>query len=216
MFQSALGVSALVGGFLAFFSFPLVLWLSIVPQIICIFLALKIIEPKGIEEGKANIYTHLKDSIKNFIKNPKLRLLSISSIWAYAIGEAAWLFRSAFFYSIWPVWAVGVLQLLANAGAALGFFAAGKTISKFGATKILFVGSFFSNLLNIFALTFVNIFSPIFMVLTSPFYGLSQTAKAKLFQKEFSDKQRATMGSLNSFAGSIFFCTRCLSTGIFR
>jgi len=37
------------------------------------------------------------------------------------------------------------------------------------------------------------------------FYGVTSVTKNTLMQKEFSNEQRATMGSLNSFAGSIVF-----------
>jgi len=43
------------------------------------------------------------------------------------------------------------------------------------------------------------------MSTSSVFHGVTTVAKSGLMQREFSDEQRATMGSLNSFAGSIFF-----------
>jgi MFS family permease len=43
------------------------------------------------------------------------------------------------------------------------------------------------------------------MSTTSLFYGSGSVAKNSLFQNHFSDKQRATMGSLNSFGKSISF-----------
>lgn len=214
MFQVALGVSALIGGFLAFYSLSMVFWLSIIPQALCILLAFYLVEPKILNKESTNIYAHLKDSVKLFIKNPKLRLLSFASVWAYGIGESAWLFRSAFVNTIWPIWAIGIPQLLSNIGAAIGFFTAGKIISRFGASRVLLIGSFASNLINIISLVYVTIFSPVLMAITSPTFGTSTTAKSTLFQKEFTDKTRATMGSLNSFAGSLFFALVAYSIGL--
>ena len=45
LLQIAQGVSAVLGGILATWSFPLIMWLSVVPQIVCLFLAFNLIEP---------------------------------------------------------------------------------------------------------------------------------------------------------------------------
>lgn len=213
MTQVAGGVSAVIGGVLAYYSFSLSFWLSLISLGICLVISFFLIEPKIISEKSSNIYSHLGDAFRLFIGNPNLRLLSFSSIWAYGLGESGWLFRSAFVTTVWPVWALGIPQMLGNMGAALGFFTAGKVISRFGAKRILFLGSLFAHMANIVAFTYVTIFSPLLAVLGAPFFGISTTARSTLFQKEFSDKQRATMGSLNSFAGSLFFAVVSFGLG---
>ncbi len=50
---------------------------------------------------------------------------------------------------------------------------------------------------------------------TSIFHGSGSTATTTLLQKEFTDHQRATMSSLNSFAGSLFFAVVAFFTGLF-
>ena len=52
------------------------------------------------------------------------------------------------------------------------------------------------------------------MSLTSLLYGVSETSKQKLLQQEFTDNQRATMGSLTSLFGSIFFAIFAIFLGI--
>lgn len=205
MFQIALGISALVGGLLAVYSLSLVFWLSIIPQIFCIILSFIVIEPTRMVRESGNIYAHLSQSIKLFIKNPKLRLLSLSSIWGYGFGESQYQFRAAFVATVWPIWALGFAQMLTNIGATIGFFFAGRFIQKFGAAKMFFIGGIYSRIADIFSIFYVTIFSPVLMATSSPFYGIGSTAKSTLFQKEFTNEQRATMGSLNSFAGSLFF-----------
>ena len=69
----------------------------------------------------------------------------------------------------------------------------------------------------VFALTatlFPSIFSPLLLAATSFSYGINNVAKEALFQKEFTDKQRATMGSLNSLFGSLFFAIFAYSFGL--
>lgn len=205
MFQVALSVSAILGGILAAWSFPLIMWLSVIPQGLCLFLSTRLTEPKVHTRESGNIYGHLKEAMGNFVSNKKLRLLSISSIVGYGLGESGYLFQAAFYNMLWPVWAIGFAKSLSNAGAAFSFYFSGKVIHKFGALKTLFVGNIISDFIGLTGILLANIFSPILMVSTSVFYGVTSVAENSLMQKEFKNAQRATMGSLNAFGGSIFF-----------
>lgn len=215
MFQVALAISALIGGIVAQFNFALVFWISVIPQVICFILSLQIIEPKiHAKNESGNVYKHLKESIVLFFKNPKLRLVSLSSILSYGFGEASYQFRGAFFVSIWPIWAIGIAGMLSNLGATLGFYFSGKVIDKFGAFKSLFLGSIYNRFIDFVSLIFVSPVSPVLMSTTSLHHGISNVAKSALMQKEFSDRERATMGSLNAFGGSICFAITAFGLGL--
>ena len=205
MFQIALGISALVGGILATWSFPLIMWLSVLPQIVCYFLGAKLIEPKIHSEDSGNMYEHLGEAFQKFVSNYKLRLLSVSSVLSFGFGEASYLFQSAFYSTLWPVWAIGISKTISNIGATASFWVSGRIIKKFGAAKLLFITDVYSRTVNIIASAIPTIFSPILMSSTSLTYGIASVSESSLMQKEFSQKQRATMGSLNSFLGSMFF-----------
>ena len=212
MFQVAGIASALIGGFIASWSFALLMWLSVVPQVVGLILSLKIIEPQK-RGGEGNIYSHLSESIKHFLKNKKLRVLSLSSILGYSTGEVSYQFQAAFFNTLWPVWAVGLARTISSASAALSFYSAGKVINKFKEIPLLIFGNLFGRFLNLTALFFVSIISPILMSLTSLLFGTITVARENLLQKEFTENQRATMGSLNSLATSIFFGVFSLGIG---
>lgn len=215
MFQIALGVSAILGSIIAHFYFPAVFWASVIPQVFCLGLALKMKEPKFHKSGQSgNIYNHMKESFQLFLKNPKLRLLSLSSILGFGFGESSFLFRGAFFASVWPVWAIGIASFLSNFGATIGFYISGKIIDRFGAPKALILGSIYCRFIALLALFFPSPASPVMMTTTSIHFGISSTAKGSLMQKEFTDVQRATMGSLNSFARSICFAITTFSLGL--
>ncbi len=205
MGQWALAGAGLLGGVIANWSFQWVMWISVIPQIICLGLSLMIVDTEKLERGKSNIYSHLKEAVLNFKKNKKLRLLTVGDILGFGMGEASFQFRSAFIASLWPIWAIGVAQILSNIGAAVSFRLAGRFIKKFKAVVWLIFGGIYSKIVYLVALIFPTIFSPALMSTTSIFYGVGQVAKSTLLQQEFGDKQRATMGSLNSFGGSIFF-----------
>ncbi len=214
MFQFAGVASAVLGGFIATWSFPLLMWLSILPQVAGLFLGFGIIEPQK-RGSSGNIYSHLSESIKYFLKNKKLRVLSLSSIVGYSTGEAAYQFQAAFFNTLWPLWAVGLARTISSIAAASSFYFAGKVIHKFKEIPLLIFGNLFGRFLNLSALFFVSIVSPILMASTSLLFGIVTVARENLLQKEFTEDQRATMGSLNSFATSIFFAIFSLAIGFF-
>lgn len=205
MNQAALAAAAILGGLLAFISFKLVVWLSVIPQVICVFLALQIISPKSYLKESANIYNHLKEALRLFFTNYKLRNLSLANILGFGMGEASFTFQSAFFATVWPVWAIGIAKTLSYAGAAVTYYFGGKIMQHFEALKIIIVGTFINRIANIIAYGFPTIISPILTSAPATVYGAVQVARGSLMQKEFTYEQRATMGSLNSFGGSIFY-----------
>lgn len=205
MFQIALAVSGLVGAVLANWSFALVMWLSVIPQMICFVISLQLKEPKVHGNESGNIYTHLKAAYLNFVKNKRLRLLTVSSVLGYGFGEASYQFQSAFYNTVWPIWAIGIAKAISNFGAAISFHYAGRIIKKFNGLKILIVDNIYNRFVNIVSTAFPTVLSPLIMSTTSMFFGVTTVTKSTLMQKEFSQSERATMGSLNSFAGSIFF-----------
>ena len=213
MFQVASAASALAGGFIATWSFAFLMWLSVIPQILGLFLSFQIIEPQK-RQGSDNIYSHLGESIAHFIKNKKLRVLSLTSILGHATGEASYQFQAAFFNTLWPLWAVGLARAISSIAAAISFYTAGKFINKFKEIPVLIFGNLFGRLFNLIALFFVSIVSPILLSLSSLLFGTITAARENLFQKEFTQGQRATMASLNSLASNIFLAIFSLGIGL--
>lgn len=213
MFQVADAAAAVIGGIIATWSFFFLMWLSVIPQVISLLLSFSIIEPKK-KGGTGNIYSHLRESIIYFIKNKKLRTLSLTSILGYATGEASYQFQAAFFNTLWPLWAVGLARTFSSAAAAVSFYTAGKAINRFKEIPVLIFGNLFGRFFNLIGLIFVSILSPILLSLSSLLFGTITAARSNLFQKEFTQNQRATMASLDSLASSIFFAIFSLGIGL--
>ncbi len=213
-FQIALAVSAIIGSILANWSFALIMWISVIPQVVCLLLSFMLKEPKVKTVESGNIYIHLKDGFSQFINNKKLRLLSLSSIITEGLGEAAFHFQAAFYYTIWPLWAIGIAKALSFVTASVSFHLSGRIIRRYGNLKILIFGSLYGRSIGIVAAAFPTILSPLLMSSTSLFYGVASVAKNSLLQKEFRDEQRATMASLNAFAGSIFYAAVAFLLGL--
>ncbi len=206
MFQIALAIASLTGGIMASWSFGLVVWASVVPQLCALILATQLVEPNArFGKESTNVYEHLEKALSEFRKNYKLRLLTVASVMRFSLGEAAFFLRSAFVNTLWPLWAVGAAQMLSNVFGALSFYFSGKIIDRFSPLKVLNFEIIFNRIVNLIALFFPTVASPILMSTTSLTFGAGTVAVNSLLQKEFTIKQRATMGSLNSLAGSVAF-----------
>jgi hypothetical protein len=155
----------------------------------------------------------LQTAWQKLIENPRLRTISLASIITFAVGEAAWLIRPAFIALLWPVWALGIAKMIGNVTSALGFYFAGRVIRRFGELKLLIGGPILNEGVNLIALAFPTVLSPFVMSLSSVSYGINNVAVSGLMQREFTDEQRATMGSLTSLGGGIVFAVFSLFLG---
>lgn len=212
--SAALSISALLSGFIANESFRLLIWASIVPQILALIVSFYMKDIKLAEVRSSSLINHFKEAILEFKTNVNLRLLSLSSILGDGAGMTAYQFQSAVITSVWPLWAVGIARAFQEWSGIPGYYFAGKIINKFGAINIALFGSFQSWISNILAVIFQP-FSPIFIASSAILWSPSDTAQSSLFQKEFTEKQRATMGSLNSLLSSTYFAIIAYLIGIF-
>ena len=206
MSQIALGISAAIGAILLIKgSFSVLVWLSVIPQVFCLLISFWFKEPTVNSRKSGNIYAHLKEAFFGFMHNPKLRLLSLSSILGYGFGEVSYQFQSAIYNLVWPAWAIPIAKIFSNIGATISFHFSGKTIKKFGELKMLLAGSIYGRIITTIAVIYPTVLTPVLMSSTSLLFGSTVVAKNSLMQKEFRQEQRATMGSLDSFVGSLFF-----------
>jgi MFS family permease len=211
--QMALGLSALAGGVIATFSFNYLLWLSVLSQVAMLYVSYLFIEPKSRKKLDTNLFAHLREAFKLFISNKKLRLLSLASIINYSFSEMMYQFRAAFISMVWPLWAVGLANVLSNIGATLSFYFSGKIIKRFEAINILLFRGFWTKTASFIAYGIPSIFSPLILATSSLLFGVGSVVESKLMQAEFSDHQRSTMASLNSFAGNITFAIMSVILG---
>jgi hypothetical protein len=182
-------------------------------QFVAFIFSLFIIEPIIFTKGKENIYLHLSESIKEFVKNPKIRLLTLSNALSSSLSEASYQFSPAFIGLLWPIWAIGIMRTVTNFVSSLSYYWSGRVLDKFSALKTLTSTFIFSRVVNIMAYAFPSAFSPVLLASTSVTYGVNDTAINTLLQKEYTDHQRATMGSLDSIISSIGFSVVAIGLG---
>ncbi len=211
----AIGISSLIGGIIATFSFNSIMWLTVIAQVFMLIISYKFIEPKIHTKIDTNLFAHLKEAIKLFISNKKLRLLAITDAISFSTGEVSFQFRSSFLQSVWPLWAIGLVSTITSIGASISFYYSGKILRVVGSEKMLLIRSIYGKISSLIAYGIPSIYSPLIVITPSIIYGAGQVAKSELMQKEFSNYQRATMSSLNSFISSIGFAIMSIFIGMF-
>ncbi len=215
MFQVASAIGIIMGGIIAVWSFAIIMWLSVIPQVICLVISFFIIEPVKQSTRSSNIYSHLVTAATKIWSNRKLKLLSVNSVIGFMIGESTYQFRAAFINTLWPLWVVGFSKVLSSVGAAVSYWYSGALIKKFGAFRLLLTANIYNKIINIGSVAVATVVSPVLLSSTSLFHGVTNVASSKLMQKDFTDEQRATLGSINSFMGNLAFGVFAVILGIF-
>ncbi len=205
MFQLALMIGAVSGSIMAQWSFSLIMWLSVIPQLICLGISFSLENPERFTKGKANIFSHIKISAFHLWNNKRLKLLSMSDILGFGIGEASFHFNAAFIGTVWPIWAIGFSRMLSYGGAFISYWHSSRFIRKIGEHNILIIANIYTRIANFVAYGFPTLLSPILMASSSIWYGVNQVSRNSLMQKEYTQEQRATLSSMTSFFGNLFY-----------
>jgi len=215
MFQIALAASALLAAIILGWSGMRMLFaLSLVPQLAALIVALFFHEPAQHDRRfQANVFAHVSEAFAGFVRDVRLRDLSIASILGFALGEAKHMFYPAFFALLWPAWGLGVAGMLVHGFAALGFRASGTLIRRYREFPVLLWSNVTSITLGVGAVAVPTIASPVISSMNSFPFGPSVVAQGSLMQKAFSDAQRATMGSLIALGGNLLFAVAVFGIG---
>lgn len=209
---AAFAVAALVGGAVAaVWSLRVALWLTLAPQTVALGASLLLHEPRGhLHEVRPSI----RVAVRPFLHSARLQLLVGAAAWRAAWSESSYRFRLAFLQTLWPLWAIGTLQALANGVESITFYASGAVIRRFGSGPALVVDIVCGRVLNVSALLFPSVVSPLLMALTSLTVGVGAVASDTLQQQEFTDRERATMGSISSQVVQLAFGAGAVALGV--
>jgi hypothetical protein len=143
-----------------------------------------------------------------------VRQLTLANAVEHGAGECGYQFQPAFVAGLWPTWAMGLARGANHATSFAGFWWAGRIIDRFGSTKTLLGSSLVAGVIGLVAFGKPTVVSPALMPLEGATYGTSTTAKALLLQQRFTDRERATMGSLGQFLGSLFYGMFAVTAGL--
>jgi len=213
MYQLALCLSALSAIFLSHYGLRFVFIVAVIPQVLAIFISLMFHEPNIHIVDRQKSWAILKQACINLYRNPRLMLLVLGRAVNYGAGEAGFKFKGAFVNMLWPTWAVGLYRAISHAIGFIGFRFSGWAIDRFKSVYIFVIRDIYWFFGNISAVWLNNILSPFPLVIGSFFFGPGEVASDHLMQIEFTDEQRATMGSLSSSVTSIVFSLAAVSIG---
>jgi hypothetical protein len=97
--------------------------------------------------------------------------------------------------------------------AFVGFRLAGGVVGRFGALRTLRWGSACSHTANLAGLLKPTVFSPAMLATESLTFGTNTVAASALLQREFTDRERATLSSLGSLLGSLLYGVLAVGAG---
>ncbi len=212
MYQLALCLSAFSAIWLSHFGLRFVFAVAIIPQVLGIFVSLMFEEPRIHVVEKQKSWSILKKACVAIWKNPKLILLVAGKAVNYGTGEAAFKFEAAFINSLWP--SIGLYRGLHHALSFVGFRVAGHVVERSKPVYIFVVRDLYLFISAVAAAWMNNFFSPLLLMLGAIFFGPGEVASDHLMQSEFTDEQRATMGSVASSVTSIVFAIAAVLMGV--
>lgn len=208
------GFAALAGGAIATQSMSLALWLSVLTQAVAVAIALRLTEPASTSRALLNPYRHLRAAAAAFLRNPRLRLLTLAKTWSEALGESSFQFSPVFLQTVLPLWGIGAMQAATNLLGAAGFSLSGAVIDRLGALRALVARFLTDRALMLLAYGVPGPWSAGLLAATALTYGPGQVAQGTLAQREFTHGQRATMGSLDALAESIGLAAISVAIGL--
>lgn len=212
--QLALGLSAILGGLLTVISLQFVMWVAVIPTILNVFCAFLFVDVERPKINRQSPFDLFRDAIYGLTGNKRLRLVSLAEVIGFGFGEAAFYFQAVFFNLLIPQWLIGVVRSIHHFFGAIGFWSASSVITRFGHKHVLIGGNIIVSIIQFITLVTASVLTPFIMAILNVDYGYSSTAKNGLMQREFSNKQRATMGSMVSLAGSLCFSVVSILLGL--
>jgi MFS family permease len=206
-------IGVFVGSFMVTKSIALLFSLSILPRLFASVISFGFVDPKVKKKKSKSISLHFKDSWLMYKNNLKIRLLSIADIIGY-LGGVIWNFQSTFYNLFLPMWATNMVMSVNFFTSFVSFRLSGRLISKYKSIKVLFYSEVYCRVLTLMAYIIPTIASPFIVATASASYGPSVVAKSTILQNEFTNEQRATMTSINSFIGNIFYSIFGIFVGV--
>lgn len=204
--QIAAALAALASGFIASIAFVLLAWISAISVTIALVISFFFTESRNhTDKIQTNIFKHLKEALVEFKNNIRLRDLSITSTLDWGLGGFANNFQPAFIALLWPVWAIGVVKSIENISYAISGWFAGKILKYTGSERWLYYTSYVRSVIGLISYGIPSVASPVLLAVEEALVAPIHAAQTDLMQKEFTERQRATMASLNSLAGNLFF-----------
>lgn len=186
-----------------FYSLNVLAWVSVIPALGQVIVASFFIEPSTHIKEDASSFKHFMAAWKDLCKNKKLQVLAIIQMMNKGVGYTAHRLEGVYFNMLIPTWMVNITRVIKQGAGAISFSIT-PYLRKMGFFKILLISSIGNVLIRTLGVILNNFTTPFVISCVNIVYGSEATAESALLQKELSQKQRATMGSIVSLIGGLF------------
>ena len=211
----SMAVSALICALILYlgFNFSTLLWLSLIPQGLALCTTLAIKDPKIPHKHDRNLYLHLKKAFSLLQNNKKAKWLTLAFIEDCSIGYVGYNMITAFINTIIPTWFIGIFESVFCMLGGIGAYISSTVIKKNGYLKGLIYGTFLTGVFRIFSVFLGTVTAPILFVFSQFIYAITDATQQHLLQLEYTDEERATIGSITSFISGIIWSIAGILTG---
>lgn len=203
--QLGLAFGAFAGIGFTYISLRTVMFASIIPTTIALLMTLMLVEPEYKRETSNHAGKHIWRAFGHIYKQKRLRYLALAETIHYGFNEAAFDFNSVFFKQFVPEWTLGIFKGIGHFANSLANYLSFPVAKKIGLKATVLLGAFSDNLINIVSVLVANVFSPIIKTLTAFCNGLKDPALDTLIQEDCSTEERATILSVMSLFGTLFY-----------
>ena len=139
------------------------------------------------------------------VKHKRLSGISLAETLHYGLNEAAFDFNAVFFKQFVPEWSLGIFRSIGHFANSLGNYLSFFAAKRWGLKFTILFGVFFDNFSNIISVLAASVLSPIIKIISTFCSGLKESAEDALIQNDCSEQERATILSIISLFGSLFY-----------
>lgn len=212
--QLGMCISALLATIAYYYSnINILAWISVIPALLRIIVVCLYIDPN--RNCNSNQETSIKHFLKSWyllIRNRHLLKLAIISSFHHSLNAANWRFCGAYYETLIAPWIINLVRVFQEFMGFVGFYLI-RFIRKLNSLQLLFVSISSNALIKLLGLFINNPLTPFIMASSTIMYGISSTVEHTLLQQQYTDRQRATLGSVVSFFGGIMSLIVFTTTG---
>jgi MFS family permease len=197
-------LGSIIGGYLANISLSLPVLATFLPLAVAFVLILFVKEPKYEKEEHRNIFKHMFTSAGAVFQSKQILVLLFGGFLLTALGESTHLLKPIFLqFKQIPIEYYGYIFTVTFGLSSLGHYLSHEASEKFGNKQIILFSVTGSVIFSILAPLSVSWLAVFFLVGLSIFYGLRNPVIDHLINVEASSGKRATVISINNFAGQL-------------
>lgn len=212
--QLGMVIGTLLGFGIAYiFSLQTAMWVTIFFGIAGLVVDLFLVKPKSNVLDRTAMHLQIKQAFALMKSNRLIKDIATARLLNYSAGEVLYRFEVAFFYTLVPLWAIGIARIERQALGIISFWFSGSLISKFSFRKVLPWSAAGDIASRFTGLCLNNVLTPFLLPLSNLFLGTEMTASDTLLQREFKDSLRATVLSLISLGVNIISALLYLFVG---